>query len=187
VYFISILPKNVEDLTTRTDAIVVLTGSSCRITTGAYLLAHGYADHLFISGVPEKLSKKVVLLGGTCPSKFAEDELITLLPKTTIGHQAKSTVENAEEAGRWIQQNNIKTIRLVTSAMHLPRSLIEFQRQLPDIKIIPHPVMKTTASYKHWYRRWTVFSKLVLEYNKFLLVHMPWLQKNLASYTRSKK
>lgn len=187
IYFVRHIPQTVDDLHSHTDAIVVLTGSRCRITTGAHLLAQGYADQLFISGVPEKLSKKVLLLGGDCPPSLNEEEINNLIPKTVIGHFAKTTQENAYETLWWIQENKIKTIRLVTSAMHLPRSLIEFQRHIPGVKIIPHPVMTKASSYKKWYRSWPVFSKLALEYNKYLLVHIPWLHNSLASFTRSKK
>ncbi len=180
-YFVKHLSYRADDLETRTDAIVVLTGSACRITEGAHLLAKGYADHLFISGVPEKLSKKVLLLGGNCPSHLNERDLAYLLPKTFVGHEATTTKENALETLGWVQENNIKSIRLVTSFMHLPRSLIEFKRHMPHIKIIPHPVTASAAHHKKWYQNWTVFSKLFWEYNKYLWVHIPWLPKSPTS------
>jgi uncharacterized SAM-binding protein YcdF (DUF218 family) len=187
ISFVYHIPQSVTDSDTHTDAIVVLTGSPCRITAGVHLLAKGYADQLFISGVPEKQSKKSLLLGGSCPSHLLDAELEILTPKTIVGNSAKTTQENALETQAWIEENHIKTIRLVTSAMHLPRSLIEFQRHIPGIQIVPHPVITKTSSYKKWYRSWPVFSKLFLEYNKFLLAHVPWLHNSLASFTRSKK
>jgi uncharacterized SAM-binding protein YcdF (DUF218 family) len=185
--FIHTLPQTVPGPDIQADAIVVLTGSPCRVTTGAQLLAKGYADQLFISGVPEQLSKRTVLLGGNCPSYFSEGELADLLPRTSVGNQATSTMENAHETLKWVQQNNIKTIRLVTSALHLPRSLIEFQRLMPEIKIIAHPVTQPSLMEKNWYHSWPVFSKLALEYNKYLLVHLPWLQKEIALRAKTPK
>ena len=43
-----------------------------------------------------------------------------------------NTNGNAIEAKQWIEQNGIKTITLVTANYHMPRSLLEFKKALPN-------------------------------------------------------
>ena len=49
--FASLVPKQVLDPSTRTNAIVVLTGGSRRLGEGLELLSRGLAEKLFVSGV----------------------------------------------------------------------------------------------------------------------------------------
>ena len=49
--FVERLPKSVEDATTVTEAIVVLTGGSGRVRAGLDLLLAGRAERMFVSGV----------------------------------------------------------------------------------------------------------------------------------------
>jgi len=51
IWFSAMLPAEVRDPARETDAIVVLTGGSGRVTQGLALLAEGRAKKLFVSGV----------------------------------------------------------------------------------------------------------------------------------------
>lgn len=118
----------------RTDAIVVLTGGSGRVTEGLDLLKQDKADLLFISGVGKDLIVEDLLaFWNGLPENISKDRI-------TLGYAAQTTYGNALETAAWVKQKNIESIRLVTSAYHIDRALYEFRKQLPDIEIIAHPV-----------------------------------------------
>ena len=98
--------------------IVVLTGGKHRIEKGVNLLARGYGKKLFISGVfmPSEIN-----------TKFSLEKEKSDLFKCCVffGEKAKNTVENALEVEKWLMKNKeIKSVILVSSYYHLPRSMI---------------------------------------------------------------
>lgn len=105
-----------------------------------------------------------------CRVNLTFEQIEQLLDKTFIGHQAKTTIGNAIETGRWAKLNQIHSIRLVTSPMHIPRSLIECRRYLPDIQVIMHPVELNKFNHRHWYKDWRIAYKLAVEYSKYLSI-----------------
>ena len=88
-------PKVVEDKTTRTDAIVVLTGGSGRLNVGLNLLSRDLADLMFVSGVYHGLDVRKLL-------HVMHHHLPTLETRVNIGN-AINTRENAEETAKWVQ------------------------------------------------------------------------------------
>ncbi len=154
-----------------TDAIVVLTGGSERVTTGVSLLKAEKAKKLFISGVYPGAPIDRLLSGQNVP-KSLRDCCITL------GHAAESTVGNAEETDTWMAIENAHSMRLVTANYHMPRSLLVFSNVMPDMEIIPHPVMPESVKLDQWWMRPGTANLLVTEYNKYLgTVVKLWLEK----------
>lgn len=151
------------DTTTRTGAIIALTGGRHRIAEAIELLNKGMADRLFISGVGRHISL----------DNIARRQKLGDFPrhKITLGQKALDTVGNAAETTAWLRQNRINSIRLVTSNYHVERSIIEFRAQNPDLIIIPHPVYSERVS-KKWWTTWHTFSLIFAEYNKFLYVYV---------------
>lgn len=147
----------------KTDAIIALTGGRNRITEAVKLLEQGKADRLFISGVAKDISLRDI----------QNTQRLTLSGRQPIdiGHNASNTVENARETNEWVMQNDIKSIRLVTSNYHVARSLIEFQEQNPHLEIIVHPVYSENIE-KKWWTSWRTFSLIFKEYNKFLYAYI---------------
>ncbi len=181
--FIYGIPKVPTDTITKTDAIVVWTGGPCRITTGVELLSQGLSDRLFVSGVK---TLNPVLIGKKCKSHLSLDVLDSLRDKISYGHAALSTMGNAAETSIWSQNHNVKSIRLVTSSIHLPRSLVEYRLAMPDVKVIPHPVNVKRFNHRHWYKDIEIFEKCALEYSKLLVVMIgirPWWRDNLVEDT----
>lgn len=166
VYFAHYINSYEIDKTTKTDAIVVLTGGRNRILEGIQLLNENLADKLFISGVPENITISQIEKQAKIK---ADDE-----SKIELGRKAKNTIENAIEAEEWIKKNNIKSIRLVTSSYHIPRSLQEFIIYVTkenDLKVILNPIYSPNVNIK-WWKSWGTFRLLVMEYNKFLVVYI---------------
>ena len=151
-----------------TDAIVVLTGGSNRIGAAAKLLNDRKADKLFISGVFKNTSLKEL--------QRREDVEIFNSEQVTLDKQAKNTVENAQITSQWIKDNNIRSIYLVTSNYHLPRSVVEFEHYNRGLRIIPYPVY--SGKVKQWWKNWHSFMLLAGEYNKFLYV---WIKDKLLT------
>lgn len=78
--------------------------------------------------------------GGVAESSDMADILVTLgVPNAAIVQDSKSlnTYQNAVNVRQIMQERGIRRVLLVTSAMHMPRSLRIFQRQ--GIEAIPAP------------------------------------------------
>lgn len=153
--FLSKIPTSVHDRFTPTDAIVVLTGDKDRIPEALALLNKGLAPKLLISGVNPRVKPRLMarILRASVNKK-----------RITLGYDAHTTSENAEEAEEWISLEDMKSLRLVTSHYHMPRSLLEFRKRLPRTHIIPHPVFPK-GSDKWWLSK-RGFRLVFLEYNK---------------------
>lgn len=162
VRFVDLIPDTVEDETSRTDAIIVLTGGSLRLEKGFELLSAKLADKLLISGVDKGVHLQEVLgVAGLAP---AELECCV-----TLGYMAEDTGSNAIESAVWIRMNDVRSVRLVTSSYHMPRSLLEFRLTAPGVTIIPHPVFPEHVVVDEWWSRPGTASLVIREYNKYLL------------------
>ncbi len=153
-YFLQATGNTLTDETTRTDAVVVLTGGSGRIAGAISLLQAGLADRIFISGVnPETESPELARLNGQSAELFKCCVI--------VGHQAANTIGNATESAQWIRSRNYHSLRLVTSNYHLPRALLEFRMALPGVQIIPSPVAAKPSAGLH--------IRFLIEYTKYLV------------------
>ena len=142
--FVTQLPSQVEDRLTHTDAIVVLTGGSERLSTGIGLLDGGLADRLFVTGVHKGVATAEIL-------RVAHMEIPKeLVARIELGHSADDTLGNAEETLAWVRANQIHSLRLVTADYHMRRSLWEFHQAMPEIQIIPHPVFPEHTRTGRW-------------------------------------
>ena len=175
VQFSTTIPKEIANDSVRTDAIVVLTGGSERIATGVYLLANGLADKLFISGVGAPVSP-LDLIGEELESPHA------IAAKITLGDMAEDTPGNALETRQWVANEKISSIRVVTAAYHMPRSLRELEYAMPETIIIPHPVFPIQVKEK-WWRHPGTASLIAGEYTKFLFSGARIRVFRLLSYT----
>lgn len=157
--FVHSIPSKVEDATTITDAIVVLTGGGDRIKTGVSLLEKGLSKKLFISGVKKGVNFDILMNRQNLEKAIRQESIA----QTQLGYLAHNTEQNAQETAEWVkQQGGIQSLRLVTADYHINRSLLEFGRAFPTLKIISHPVI----SLKDYQGSYTI---LIVEYHKFLL------------------
>jgi uncharacterized SAM-binding protein YcdF (DUF218 family) len=168
MWFASTIPSDVPDPTRRTDAIVALTGGAERIETGVQLLAQGLAGRLFVSGAGEDVQTSDIL-GRSSPISPE------LAANVTIGKSAVDTPGNAVETAAWVRGLNMRSIRLVTAAYHMRRSLLEFHAAMPEVEIVPHAVFPAHVKEDWW--RWPGTASLIArEYTKYLLT---WARNSL--------
>lgn len=165
VWFARHLPSAVADPDRRTDAIVVLTGGQGRLQQGLDLLSARQADKLFVSGVYRGVEVAQLLE----ISQRAPGELACCV---TLGYEADDTHGNAMESARWIGEQGFRSLRLVTATYHMPRSMLEFRRAMPEIEIVPHPVFSPRFKQEDWWRWPGSASLLATEYSKYLLASL---------------
>ncbi|MCH8237833.1 MAG: YdcF family protein [Proteobacteria bacterium] len=159
--FADAVPAGVVDATTRTDAIVVLTGGSRRLGEGLELLSRGLAEKLFVSGVYQGVEVRELLK----VMKRRPGDLENLIG---IGN-ATNTTGNAIETTVWMKKNEYLSLRLVTAAYHMPRSLLEFGHAMPGVTLIPHPVFPENVKRDRWWAWPGTASLMIGEYDKYLL------------------
>jgi uncharacterized SAM-binding protein YcdF (DUF218 family) len=143
------------------DGIVVLTGGEIRIAEGARLLDEGRAERLLISGVNQKIGRPSLLK----ISKLGEQRFNCCVD---LGYAALDTIGNAAETRRWAEALHYNKLIVVTASYHMPRSLAELARVMPDTELIPHPVVPESLRVKTWWLNRTALRILVAEYVKFL-------------------
>jgi len=142
------------------DAIVVLTGGHNRLSAASELFNRGLAPRLFISGV-----------GGGAEFKSMSGAEVLHEEKRglpELGRDASNTRENALEVSLWVKAQGLKSIILVTSDYHLPRSLLEFRAMIPDVEIVPFGV--AFDAEKKGYFTW--LGVLFKEYNKCVVAYL---------------
>lgn len=118
----------------RADGIVVLTGGSDRIVDGTNLLLEGRGRSLLITGVHPDTTL---------------DEIMRTVPATRealeccveLGRAALNTRGNAIETAEWARAHHFRSLLVVTSAWHMPRALVELRRTMPDVALVPYPVV----------------------------------------------
>ena len=162
LWFATHLPTAVAEPTRQTDAIVVLTGGSGRIQQGLALLAEKRAKKLFISGVYRGVDVRELL-------RVSQQSPADLECCVALGYEADSTRGNARETAGWLNEQGLRSLRLVTAAYHMPRSLLEFRRAMPGVEIVPHPVFPEHVKQRNWWRWPGSASLIVSEYSKYLI------------------
>ncbi|HVL78351.1 MAG TPA: YdcF family protein [Sphingomicrobium sp.] len=135
-----------------TDAIVVLTGGKGRIEHGMDVLADRRAKRMLVAGADPLVTKRDLVnrLGG-------RERLVRCC--VDLGSESVDTRSNAEEAQRWLTQNEFRSLRLITSDWHMRRARYEFRKVLGrDYELLADAV-RTEPRFV------TLFS----EYNKYVL------------------
>jgi uncharacterized SAM-binding protein YcdF (DUF218 family) len=146
-----------------TDGIVALTGGSQRIGDAIDLLAQGFARRLLITGVNERTSR---------------DEIARLNPQkrrlveccVDLDYRARNTIGNALETRRWAAENRFRSLIVVTSNYHMPRTLAELDHVSPEIEKVPFPVVTSNVDAGAWWHRLATLRLLFAEYAKYVVV-----------------
>src|SRR5215216_1078848 len=160
-WFVWALPTQEVKLDGHADGIVVLTGGSSRVADAIELLSEGRGKRLLITGVHRATTSAEI--ARVAP---AYGRLIACC--VDLDHSALNTVGNALETKRWANSNRIRSLIVVTSNYHMPRAMAELGRQLPDVFLIPFPVVTEKMRNDPWWSPAT--AKLLLsEYLKYIV------------------
>ncbi len=164
-WFASQIPDTQPPEQINAEAIVALTGGKGRIEEGLSRLAEGAAPILFISGVGDDVRVMDLIRPLPAPLQTA----LSALPAGSIelGRHARNTIGNAEETQRWLEKRPVRSILLVTSDYHMPRSLSEFQHLMPHIAITPVAIL-ADDSERPWWRAQSSRQLVLSEYHKYL-------------------
>ena len=148
--FAMLLPGPAGD--ERTDAIVVLTGGSGRLERGFNLLERRRSPRMLISGVNRTVR----------PNELAEayrvDEAL-MDCCVVLERESTDTRSNADQVARWVAARRVRSIRLVTNEVHMPRARYELRKRVgKDFDIVEDGVPSDPD-----------FKDIYLEYNYLLL------------------
>ncbi len=159
-YSVSVMPSGASGLA---DGIVALTGDEDRISEAVRLLAEGKGRRLLISGVNKSTRKPEIVSLNTAGRK--EASLFRCC--VDLDKRALNTEANAFETTAWVRQQGFRSLIVVTSTYHMPRTLIELRQAMPDVELIPYPV-KAPRLEEQWWRDPRTAWVLGKEYLKFI-------------------
>ncbi len=72
------------------------------------------------------------------------------------------------QARRWALEHRFHSLIVVTSAYHMPRALAELSHQLPDVTLIPFPVVSDRLRIEPWWSNGATTRLVLSEYLKYL-------------------
>ncbi len=151
-----------EPSTETADGIVALTGGPARIEDALELLARGRGRWALITGVNPATSKGE--LTRMNPAHAQLFDCCVELDKLAI-----NTHGNAVKTRDWVEARRLKSVIVVTSNWHMPRAMLELQRILPGVKLIPHAVTADPDRASRVPVQEPSFRIIASEYVKYLL------------------
>jgi uncharacterized SAM-binding protein YcdF (DUF218 family) len=155
------IPLDDVSLDRKADGIVVLTGAASRIPDAIELLAAERGKRLLITGVHRATSAKEIARLTPLYSKFFTCCI-------DLDRSALNTFGNALETRRWAHEHNFTSLIIVTSNWHMPRAMAELEHQLPEVRLIPYPVMSEKVKTEPWWSNAETARFLFAEYLKYL-------------------
>ena len=159
-YSVSVMPAGTSGLA---DGIVALTGDEDRISEAVRLLAEGKAKRLLISGVNRSTRTPEIITFNTATGK----EAMLFRCCVDLDKRSLNTEDNAFETTAWVRQKGFRSLIVVTSTYHMPRSLIELRQSMPDVELLPYPVKSPRLEDQWWSDPRTAWV-LGKEYLKFI-------------------
>jgi uncharacterized SAM-binding protein YcdF (DUF218 family) len=149
----------------KADAIVALTGGAERISDAVDWLKGGRGQRLLISGVAHDVTRE--RLAQKAPQ--VRDLIHCCID---LGHAAQNTVGNAKETRHWVTSHGYRSIIVVTSNYHMPRAIIELERQLPGIALVRAPVVTDKLKAMDFWTNPSLLRTIGTEYAKFVVAYV---------------
>jgi uncharacterized SAM-binding protein YcdF (DUF218 family) len=147
---------------TPADAVVVLTGGENRVARAIELIAGGQGKRLLISGVNDHTSVAAI-------AADVDQTQAIFRCCIDIDRRARNTLGNATEIARWVRQHGYHSLIVVTGVYHMPRAMNELRSALPDVELIPDPVMISGLDLRSWWTDGRAARLMVFEYAKYLV------------------
>lgn len=164
IWFVTLMPSPHRlQVAVAAEAIAVWTGGAGRVEKGLELLRQNKGRYLLISGAHQNADKSEIY------SDFRRrnpNSWRLLQSRIALGKQAKDTRGNALETMAWVKRNHFRTLRLVTANYHMPRSMIEMERAMPGLTVIPSPVYTEHFLYGDWWQDAPSLELVLSEYHK---------------------
>lgn len=161
IWFFTLIPNEEMQLDRKADGIVVLTGAATRIPDAIQLLADDRGKRLLISGVYHATKAKEIARITPLYAKYFSCCI-------DLDRSALNTYGNALQAKRWAHDHNFNSLIVVTSNWHMPRAMAELEHQLPDVTLVPYPVVSEKMKSDPWWSDLATARVLLGEYLKYL-------------------
>lgn len=162
VWFVRHVPADEVALDRNADGIVVLTGGASRVADAVELLADGRGTRLLISGVHP--ATNATEIARQMPGR---EKLVACC--VDLDYAAVNTIGNAVGTRRWVRERGFHSLIVVTSSYHMPRTMAELARQMPDIVLIPYPVVTDKLRNEPWWASGPTARLILSEYAKFIV------------------
>jgi uncharacterized SAM-binding protein YcdF (DUF218 family) len=163
-WFLWNLPATEIVLQRDADGIVVLTGGASRITDAIELLAAGRGKRLLISGANPTTTTGEI-------SRLNPD--YGLIVSCCVDFdRSRNTLGNAIETRLWAQSRGFHSLIVVTSSYHMPRAIAEIAHQLPDVALLPFPVIADKLHAESWWTHGPTMKLMLSEYLKYMVARM---------------
>lgn len=143
------------------DGIVALTGGADRLSDALHLLASGSGRRLLISGVHPSTTEGEL-------ARAQPDYATYARCCVDLGRRALNTAGNAVETRRWARRHGFHSLIVVTSGYHMPRTMMELAREMPNVELIPYAVVTDRLRGEPWWRDWATARLLAGEYVKYV-------------------
>jgi uncharacterized SAM-binding protein YcdF (DUF218 family) len=164
LWFMARVPAAEIPLTRDADGIVALTGGASRIADAMELLASGRGKRLLISGVNRSTSSNEI--------SRLNPEFERWVRCCVDFDRSLNTLGNAVETRRWAERRGFRSLIVVTSNYHMPRALAEIEHQLPDVALVPFPVVTDRKRPEPWWSDGARARLMITEYVKYLFAKL---------------
>ena len=163
-WFLRSLPADEIVLARDADGIVVLTGGASRITDAIELLAAGRGKRLLISGANRATTSGEI--------SRLNPEYGPIVSCCVDFDRSLNTLGNAIETKRWAESRGFHSLIVVTSNYHMPRALAEIAHQLPNVSLLPFPVIADKLHGEPWWMHAPMLRLVLSEYLKYVAAQM---------------
>jgi uncharacterized SAM-binding protein YcdF (DUF218 family) len=163
-WFICRVPVHEVHLSRDADGIVALTGGASRIADAIELLASGRGQRLLISGANRSTNLHEI--------SRLKPEFERWVRCCVDFDRSVNTLGNAIEIKRWTEHRGFRSLIVVTSNYHMPRALAEIAHQLPDVALLPFPVVSERLRAEPWWASSATARLMFTEYVKLIFARV---------------
>jgi len=165
LWFVGRVPAAEVPLARDADGIVALTGGPSRITDAIELLASGRGKRLLISGANRATNSNEI--------SRLNPEFERWVRCCVDFDRSLNTLGNAIETRRWAESRGFRSLIVVTSNYHMPRALAEIEHQLPEVALVPFPVVtERKRPEQPWWSDGARARLMISEYVKYLFAKL---------------